>query len=54
MSIKEYGFLSNRQNLDVVGESQEILHSIKIKDIQTLVTKNMIVWIANWDSSDTY
>ena len=33
VSKEQFGFLSNRTILDVVGVAQECLHSIKIKNI---------------------
>jgi hypothetical protein len=39
LSIEQFGFLKEREILDVVGVAQECLHNIKTKKLKALVLK---------------
>ena len=53
LSKEQLGFLKNRQIMEVVGTTQELLHSIKIKIVEALVLKmdliikscNQVNWV---------
>ena len=39
LSLEQFGFLRNRQIFEVVGVTQECLHSIKVKKLEALILK---------------
>lgn len=48
ISKEQFGFLFNRQILDAVGVSQEILHTIKSKNLKALIHKMDLVKAYDW------
>ena len=39
ISKEKFGFLANRQILDAIGTTQECIHSVKIRNISSVVMK---------------